>query len=229
MDASARSPPTSRTAASRSPARPTPRWSSTRSTAAPRCSWPTSRTRPRRPGTSWSRARSICANRWPAASTSPIPPPASIIALGDNPAVLMVRPRGCTSTSGTSPSRASRSPAPCSISASIFCTMPRAALDAGSGPYFYLPKLESRHEAALWSDVFAIAEERLGLDARDDQGDRADRDPPRRVRDGRDPPRAAREYRRPQLRPLGLYLLVHQAARPLARPADARPLGDDHG
>ena len=40
----------------------------------------------------------------------------------------------------------------------------RAALDAGSGPYFYLPKLESRHEAALWSDVFAFAEERLGLE-----------------------------------------------------------------
>ena len=38
----------------------------------------------------------------------------------------------------------------------------RAAIDAGSGPYFYLPKLESRHEAALWSDVFAFAEERLG-------------------------------------------------------------------
>ena len=41
--------------------------------------------------------------------------------------------------------------------------MPSAALDAGSGPYFYLPKLESHHEAALWSDVFAFAEDRLGL------------------------------------------------------------------
>ena len=40
----------------------------------------------------------------------------------------------------------------------------RLALDAGSGPYFYLPKLESRHEAALWSDVFEFAEEWLGLD-----------------------------------------------------------------
>src|SRR3546814_9043346 len=37
------------------------------------------------------------------------------------------------------------------------------ALAAGSGPYFYLPKLESHREAALWSDVFAYAEERLGL------------------------------------------------------------------
>ncbi|MGZ8347889.1 MAG: malate synthase, partial [Allosphingosinicella sp.] len=30
--------------------------------------------------------------------------------------------------------------------------------------YFYLPKLESRHEAALWSDVFAYAEQRLRLE-----------------------------------------------------------------
>ncbi|HET9679624.1 MAG TPA: malate synthase A, partial [Gammaproteobacteria bacterium] len=28
----------------------------------------------------------------------------------------------------------------------------------GSGPYFYLPKLENHHEAALWNDVFAFAE-----------------------------------------------------------------------
>ena len=40
----------------------------------------------------------------------------------------------------------------------------RAALGRGSGPYFYLPKLESRHEAALWSDVFAFAENKLGLE-----------------------------------------------------------------
>ncbi|MGA2952787.1 MAG: malate synthase A [Caulobacteraceae bacterium] len=33
----------------------------------------------------------------------------------------------------------------------------------GTGPYFYLPKLESRHEARLWSDVFVSAEKALGL------------------------------------------------------------------
>ena len=93
----------------------------------------------------------------------------------------------------------------------------QAALDAGSGPYFYLPKLESRHEAALWSDVFAYSRGAARPRARDDQGDGADRDAPGRVRDGRDPPRAARQYRRPQLRPLGLYLLATSsgsAARP---------------
>ena len=33
----------------------------------------------------------------------------------------------------------------------------------GTGPYFYLPKLESHLEARLWADVFRFAEERLGL------------------------------------------------------------------
>jgi malate synthase len=33
----------------------------------------------------------------------------------------------------------------------------------GSGPYFYLPKRESRHEARLWNDVFLHAQEALGL------------------------------------------------------------------
>jgi malate synthase len=33
----------------------------------------------------------------------------------------------------------------------------------GSGPYFYLPKLESHLEARLWNDVFNAAEQTLGL------------------------------------------------------------------
>jgi malate synthase len=36
-------------------------------------------------------------------------------------------------------------------------------LERGSGPYFYLPKMESHKEAALWNDVFTWAQERLGL------------------------------------------------------------------
>jgi malate synthase len=39
-----------------------------------------------------------------------------------------------------------------------------ALLERGWGPYFYIPKLESQHEAALWRDAFLIAEETLGLD-----------------------------------------------------------------
>lgn len=33
----------------------------------------------------------------------------------------------------------------------------------GVGPYFYIPKLESMEEAQLWADVFAFAEETVGL------------------------------------------------------------------
>jgi malate synthase len=36
-------------------------------------------------------------------------------------------------------------------------------LKRGSGPYFYLPKLESHLEARLWNDVFKLAQAELGL------------------------------------------------------------------
>jgi malate synthase len=36
-------------------------------------------------------------------------------------------------------------------------------LDAGSGPYFYLPKLETHREARLWNDVFLFAQQYLGI------------------------------------------------------------------
>ncbi|WP_250004381.1 malate synthase A [Actinoplanes sp. M2I2] len=36
-------------------------------------------------------------------------------------------------------------------------------IDRGSGPYFYLPKLESHLEARLWNDVFVFAQETLGI------------------------------------------------------------------
>jgi malate synthase len=40
----------------------------------------------------------------------------------------------------------------------------RRQLDAGKGPYFYLPKLESHLEARLWNDVFGHAQDLLGID-----------------------------------------------------------------
>ena len=63
-----------------------------------------------------------------------------------------------------------------------------------------------------------------------DQGDGADRDDPRRVRDGRDPVRAARPLRRPQLRPLGLHLQLHQEVPqpPGLRAGRPRAGHDDH-
>ncbi len=36
-------------------------------------------------------------------------------------------------------------------------------LKKGSGPYFYLPKLESHLEARLWNDVFVLAQNTLGV------------------------------------------------------------------
>jgi malate synthase len=79
-------------------------------------------------------------------------------AVAERPAVLMVRPRGWHLDERH-----------IGVAGALFdfglylWHNAQAAVDAGSGPYFYLPKLESRHEAALWSDVFAFSEERLGL------------------------------------------------------------------
>ena len=39
----------------------------------------------------------------------------------------------------------------------------KALLAKGSGPYFYLPKLESHREARLWNEVFVRAQEALGV------------------------------------------------------------------
>jgi malate synthase len=39
----------------------------------------------------------------------------------------------------------------------------RALMARGSGPYFYLPKLENHLEARLWNEVFEFAQDSLGL------------------------------------------------------------------
>jgi malate synthase len=39
----------------------------------------------------------------------------------------------------------------------------RELLARGSGPYFYLPKMESHREARLWNDVFTIAQQALDI------------------------------------------------------------------
>ncbi|HEV8602843.1 MAG TPA: malate synthase A [Gaiellaceae bacterium] len=36
-------------------------------------------------------------------------------------------------------------------------------LERGSGPYFYLPKLENHLEARLWNDAFRLAQDELGI------------------------------------------------------------------
>jgi malate synthase len=83
--------------------------------------------------------------------------------VGDTPAVLMVRPRGLHLPE----KHATVSGEPVAGAffdfALYFWNNACAALTKGSGPYFYIPKLESRHEAALWSEIFAFAEAKLRL------------------------------------------------------------------
>lgn len=42
----------------------------------------------------------------------------------------------------------------------------KTLIEKGTGPYFYLPKLETHQEARLWNDVFVHAQERLGIPQR---------------------------------------------------------------
>ena len=83
--------------------------------------------------------------------------------LSDKPAVLIVRPRGWHLveehlTVDGEP-----------ISGALFdfglyfFHNAKAQIAAGTGPYFYLPKLETHEEARLWNDVFVFAQERLGI------------------------------------------------------------------
>jgi malate synthase len=84
--------------------------------------------------------------------------------LTQEPATLMVRPRGWhlderhLIIDGAS------------VSASLFdfgiyfFHNAEELLARGSGPYFYLPKLESHLEARLWNDVFLHAQEALGIE-----------------------------------------------------------------
>ena len=39
----------------------------------------------------------------------------------------------------------------------------KALIDLGSGPYFYLPKLEHYLEARLWNDIFLYAQSYIGI------------------------------------------------------------------
>jgi len=83
--------------------------------------------------------------------------------LGPKTAVLMVRPRGLHL-----PERhlhLDGKPVPAFlVDFGLYLFHNAKALQArGTGPYFYLPKLQSHLEARLWSDVFVTAQKRLGI------------------------------------------------------------------
>ena len=90
-------------------------------------------------------------------------PDGRVYQIGERTATLMVRPRGWHLPEH----HVHFAGAP--VSASLFdfglhfFHNARALLDGGSGPYFYLPKLESHLEARLWNDVFCFAQDALGL------------------------------------------------------------------
>ena len=86
-------------------------------------------------------------------------------ALKEKPAVLFVRPRGWH----LEEQHIHVDGAPMSGSLFDFGLYAfhnaKELLARGSGPYFYLPKMESHLEARLWNDVFVAAEKALGIPA----------------------------------------------------------------
>jgi malate synthase len=83
--------------------------------------------------------------------------------LNDNPSVLMVRPRGWHLNEKHLVIHGEE------VSGSLFdfglyfFHNAKKLLSKGSGPYFYLPKLESSYEARLWNDVFTYSQKSLGI------------------------------------------------------------------
>ncbi len=84
-------------------------------------------------------------------------------ALAERTATLVVRPRGWHLEEAHVQVDGHR------VSASLFdfglyfFHNARHLVDSGSGPYFYLPKLESHAEARLWNDVFVASQQALGI------------------------------------------------------------------
>jgi len=83
--------------------------------------------------------------------------------LNDKVAVLIPRPRGWHLHEKHV--RIDGSPVSGSIFdfALYFFHNAKEALARGTGPYFYLPKLESHLEARLWNDIFNFAQDELGV------------------------------------------------------------------
>lgn len=83
--------------------------------------------------------------------------------LKDETATLVVRPRGWHLTEKHVTVSGDAVSASLFDFALYFFHNARELLDRASGPYFYLPKLESHLEARLWNDVFNFAQDELGI------------------------------------------------------------------
>jgi malate synthase len=83
--------------------------------------------------------------------------------VGGDPATIVVRPRGWHLVEKHLVVDGHPIPAALVDFGLYLFHCARPQLDRGSGPYFYLPKLEGHLEARLWNDVFCYAQELLGL------------------------------------------------------------------
>ncbi|MBL4685149.1 MAG: malate synthase A, partial [Nannocystaceae bacterium] len=82
----------------------------------------------------------------------------------DQRATLMVRPRGLHLQEKHMLVQGEPVPASLFDFGLYFFHNARELVARGSGPYFYLPKLQSHHEARLWNEVFCAAQDALGID-----------------------------------------------------------------
>lgn len=83
--------------------------------------------------------------------------------VGPAPAILLVRPRGWHLPEGHIELDGKPVAGAFVDFGLYFFHNAKAIVAKGTGPYFYLPKLENHHEAKLWNDVFVHAQEALGL------------------------------------------------------------------
>ncbi|MGD0677799.1 MAG: malate synthase A [Polyangiaceae bacterium] len=84
-------------------------------------------------------------------------------ALSDRTAVLFVRPRGWHLVERHLLVDGAPVPAALFDFGLFFFHNAREAIARGTGPYFYLPKMESYLEARLWNDVFVHSQDTLGI------------------------------------------------------------------
>ena len=84
-------------------------------------------------------------------------------ALGEKPAVLLVRPRGWHLPEAHVRVDGEAMSGSLFDFGLYFWRNAHTLLDRGTGPYFYLPKMQSHLEARLWNDVFIHAQSAVGL------------------------------------------------------------------
>jgi malate synthase len=90
-------------------------------------------------------------------------PDGRIYRLNDKVATLLVRPRGWHLVEKHLLVDGQSASAGLVDFGLYFFHNARRLLERGSGPYFYLPKLESHLEARLWNDVFTFSEDALSV------------------------------------------------------------------